>query len=83
MINPWSVERTARHRGDPPLVRAASSLRVMVDHMLGYLPYFGFIGVMLAIVWWVRRRAREIDSVIEREYKDPPIADVRQGTGSP
>ena len=55
----------------------------MMSHMLGYLPYLGFIGVMLLIVWWVRRRAREIDSVIEREYKDPPIADVRQGTGFP
>jgi hypothetical protein len=44
--------------------------------MWGYLPYLGFIAIVLGITWWVRRRGREIDSVIEREYKDPPIFDA-------
>ncbi len=44
--------------------------------MWGYLPYLGFIVIVMGITWWMRCRGREIDSVIEREYQDPPIFDA-------
>jgi hypothetical protein len=43
---------------------------------MGYLLFFGSLGAVAVISWWLKRWQDPIDEYEQREYQDPPIFDA-------